>query len=124
MKQKQDIKALSNTEILKLFERLCVEQYDAIERNENARANRLILKSWALETELKSRPGDQRRVLMKLFGHPNMQVRLAAARANLAVDYVAARRELQAIVDEQWFPQAGDAGMTLEHLDSGFYRPT
>ena len=61
---------------------------------------------------------------MTLFGHPNMQVRLTAARANLAVDYIAARRELEAIVDEQWFPQAGDAGMTLEHLDSGVYRPT
>jgi len=124
MKQTQDLKSLSNVEILQLFERLCIEQYDAIERNENARANRLILKAFALETELKSRPGDQRRILMRLFGHPNMQVRLSAAQANLAVDYIAARRELQAIVDEQWFPQAGDAGMTLENLDSGFYRPT
>lgn len=124
MMRQRDLKSLSNAEIVRLFEQLCIEQYDAIERNENARANRLILKTWALATELKSRPGDQRRVLMELFGHPNMQVRLTAAHANLAVDYVAARRELQAIVDEQWFPQAGDAGMTLDNLDSGFYRPS
>lgn len=61
---------------------------------------------------------------MTLFDHPNMQVRLTAARANLAVDYIAARRELQAIVDDEWFPQAGDAGMTLWNIDRGFYRST
>lgn len=124
MKQKEDLRALSTSDILGLFEQLCIEQDDAIEGNENARANRLIMRTFALEAEPKSRPGDQRRILMKLFGHPNMQVRLTAARANLAVDYIAARRELQAIVDQQWFPQSGDAGMTLYHLDTGFYRPS
>lgn len=122
--RKQELKLLSNAEIVKLFEQLCIEQYAAMERNEHARTNRLILRTWALATELKSRPGDQRRALMALFGHPNMQVRLTAARANLAVDYIASRCELQAIVDAQWFPQSGDAGMTLHHLDSGFYRPS
>lgn len=116
--------SLSSADIVKDFERLCIEQYDAMERNENARANRLVWKVHALELELKSRAGDQRRLLKTLFGHPNMQVRLAAARACLAVDYVAARHELQAIVDERWFPQAAEASMALQDLDTGFYRPT
>lgn len=124
MRQKQHLRSLSNAEIARLFEQLCIEQYDAIEGNENARASRLIRQTFMIEAELKSRPGDQRRILTALFGHPNMQVRLQAARANLAVDYIAARRELEAIVDEQWFPQAGDASMTLWNLDRGFYRPT
>ncbi|MCU4179136.1 DUF2019 domain-containing protein [Bosea sp. BH3] len=124
MTQRTNLKALSDTEIVRLFEQLCVEQYDAMEGDENARANRLVRRIWTLEAELKSRPGDQRRVLLKLFGHPNMQVRLSAAWANLAVDYVAARRELQDIADSKWYPQAADAGITLENLDSGFYRPT
>lgn len=115
--------ALSTHQLKLLFEKLCVEQYDALEGNEIAAFNRRFDKIQAIEDELKSRPGDQRRVLMQLFGHPNMQVRLTAARANLAVDYIAARRELQAIVDERWFPQAGDAGMTLHHLDTGFFQP-
>lgn len=119
MKKPRDIASLPNADIVKTFEDLCIEQYDAIERNEQARVNRLFWRIYALEKELKSRPGDQRRVLMQLFGHPNMQVRLTAARANLAVDYAAARRELEAIVEEQWFPQAGDAGMTLYFLDTG-----
>ncbi|MGO4403252.1 DUF2019 domain-containing protein [Bosea sp. RAF48] len=120
----RNLSSLSTADIVKDFERRCIEQYDAMEGNENTRANRLVWQVHALEMELKSRAGDQRRVLMKLFGHPNMQVRLAAARANLAVDCVAARRELQAIVDEQWYPQAAEASMALESLDSGFYRPT
>lgn len=118
-----NLAALSTRQLKLLFEKLCIEQYDALEGNEIAAFNRRFGKIQAVEDELKSRPGDQRRVLMQLFGHPNMQVRLTAARANLAVDYIAARRELQAIVDERWFPQAGDAGMTLHHLDTGFFQP-
>lgn len=118
------LSSIPSTDIVKDFERLCIEQYDAMEGNANARANRLVWKIHALEMELKSRPGDQRRLLKALFGHPNIQVRLAAARANLAVDYIAARHELQAIVDERWFPQTAEASMALQDLDSGFYRPT
>lgn len=124
MKQQKNLKPLSNAEIVNLFEQLCVEQYDAMERQEQARVNRLVWRIHDLEIELKSRPGDQRYELMRLFGHPNMQVRLSAARANLAVHYTSARRELQAIVDSQWFPQAGDAGMTLYFLDTGESKPT
>lgn len=118
-----DLASLSTDALLRRFEALCIQQYDALDRNEIAAFNRRYDKIQAIEDELQSRPGDQRRVLMQLFGHPNMQVRLTAARANLAVDYAAARRELEAIVEEQWFPQAGDAGMTLHHIDTGFYKP-
>lgn len=115
---------LSTDALTRLFEALCIEQYDALERNEIAAFNRRYDRIQAIQDELKSRPGDQRRALMRLFGHSNMQVRLTAARANLAVDYLAARRELQAIVDEKWYPQAGDAGMTLHNLDTGVFKPT
>lgn len=118
------LKGLSTSELMLLFEKLCIEQYNALERDEIAAFNKRYDKIQAIADELKSRPGDQRRVLMQLFGHPNMQVRLTAAKDNLAVDYIAARCEIQAIVDSKWFPQAGDAGMTLHHLDTGFYKPT
>ncbi len=124
MKRPEDLRTLSSGEVIRRFEQLCIEQYDAMERDELARVNRLVWRVHALEMELKSRPGDQRRLLMRLFGHPNMQVRLSAARANLAVDYPAARREMQAIVDSKWYPQAGDAGISLDNIDSGFYRPS
>lgn len=124
MKRPEDLRTLSNGEIVQRFEQLCIEQYDAMEREELGRVNRLVWRVHALEMELKSRPGDQRRLLITLFGHPNMQVRLSAARANLAIDYPAARREMQAIIDSKWYPQAGDAGISLENIDTGFFRPT
>lgn len=119
-----NLKPLSTNDLLLLFEKLCVEQYDSLDREEYAAFNRRYDRIQAIEDELKSRPGDQRRILMKLFGHPNMQVRLTAARANLAVDYPAARREIQDIADSRWGPQCGDAGMTLVNLDNGIYRPS
>lgn len=118
------LKGLPTNELKSLFESLCIEQYNALERNEIAAFNNRYSRIQEIVDELKSRPGDQRRVLMQLFGHPNMQVRLTAAKFNLAVDYIAARREIQDIVDSKWFPQAGDAGMTLHHLDTGVYKPT
>ena len=115
---------LSAAELTALFEKLCIAQYDALERDEIAAFNRRYDKIQAVQDELKSRPGDQRRVLMKLFGHSNMQVRLTAAHATLTIDYLAARRELQTIADSKWYPQAADASMALDSLDSGFYKPT
>lgn len=119
-----NLKPLSTNDLLLLFEKLCVEQYDALDRQEYAAFNRRYDRIQAIEDELKSRPGDQRRILMRLFGHPNMQVRLTAARANLAVDYPAARKEIQDIADSKWGPQCLDAGMTLINLDNGIYRPS
>jgi hypothetical protein len=118
------LKLLSSSDLKLLFEKLCLEQYDSIDRGETAAFNRRYDKIQAIETELKSRPGDQRRILMQLYGHANMQVRLTAARATLAVDYLAARREIQEIADSRWGPQCGDAGMTLYALDNGIYRPS
>lgn len=124
MKRNKDLSVLPNEDILRRFEQLCIEQYDAMEREELGRVNRLVWRIHDLVTELKSRPGDQRRLLRRFFGHSNMQVRLSAADANLAVDYLAARREIQDIADSKWGPQCGDAGMTLINLDNGIYRPS
>lgn len=118
------LKSLSTADLMLLFEKLCIEQYNSLERDEIAAFNRRYDRIQAIQDELKSRPGDQRRVLMRLFGHPNMQVRLTAAHASLTIDYLAARGELQAIADSKWYPQAADASMALDHLDTGFYRPT
>lgn len=118
------LRSLSARQLKILFEKLCIEQYDALERMEFTAFNKRYDRIQAIQEELKSRPGDQRRILMELFGHPNMQVRLTAAHANLAVDYISSRQELRAIADSKWYPQAANASITLDHLDSGFYQPT
>ena len=124
MKEETDLRSLSDAAIVARFEHLCIQQYDAMERDDDNSANRLIWKLYDLENELKSRLGDQRHLLKTLFGHPNKQIRLSAAQANLAIDYIAARQELQAIADSKWYPRAAEASFTLRNIDAGLYRPT
>ncbi len=79
---------------------------------------------WAIERELKQRPGDERSALLLLYGHPNAQVRLQAATATLAVAPDAARKALQELANSKNYPQSGEAWGHLRNLDSGFFKPT
>ena len=114
---------LSTKELVDLFAELCVDQDQALLYSNISKVNKLIKEMWAVEDELKSRAGDQRRALLILFDHENAQVRLMAARANLAIEPDVARKMIETIANGRKFPQAGDAGMTIENLDSGFYKP-
>jgi hypothetical protein len=71
--------------------------------------------------ELKRREGDQRRALLPLLDHPNLQVRMRAAHAVLSISPALARKAFESVRDSQIFPQAMDAGMTLGALDNGTY---
>jgi hypothetical protein len=72
--------------------------------DEIAKFNRLFDQTEAVETELKTRDGDQRRMLLRLYNHRNIQVRLKAAKATLAVAPDAARRKIQEIADSREYP--------------------
>lgn len=67
------------------FTQLAIQQDDALD-GDVPEVTRLF---WLLENvkaELKRRPGDQRAALLALYDHqPNMQVRVKAAKATLAV---------------------------------------
>lgn len=117
------VQQMSSRELVESFAELCIAQDQALLYSDIAKVNSLIKQMWDVQDELKSRPGDQRRELVSLFDHENAQVRLMAARANLAVVPAVARSIIEAIANGRKFPQAGDAGMTIENLDSGFYKP-
>lgn len=121
--KKSTLENLSVAELLERFATIAVEEDKATFEDDNARYNRLFLELEAVENELKSRPGDQRRELLSLFDHPNIQVRLMAAKATLAVAPEAARKMLQAIEGWRRQPYAGDAGMCLVMLDRGIFVP-
>lgn len=59
------------------------------------------------EDELNACDGDQRRELLRLYDHPNAQVRLNAVKATLAVTPEPARRSLRAIPNSREYPQGG-----------------
>lgn len=114
---------MTSEELVEHFVEIGIAQDDALLGRNVARYNRLFDRKTAVLTELKQRAGDHRRLLVSLYDHRNMQVRLNAAKATLAIVPVAARELLQAIYDSGWSPQAGDAGMALWTLEEGIYKP-
>ena len=119
-----NLKNMSVTELADRFVALGIGQFQAELHGEIAKNNRLIRQMWDVTDELKSRPGDQRSALLPLFDHPNVQVRLMAARLTLAVAPAAARQMLEEIKESKEYPQAMDAGMSLWALDEGIFTPT
>jgi hypothetical protein len=59
-----------------------------------------------IRNELKHRAGDQRRALLPLLEHPNMQVRMKAAHTLLAISPTLARKALESVRASEIFPQA------------------
>jgi recombinational DNA repair ATPase RecF len=109
--------------LVQRFIEIGIEQDKAQIADEISKYNRLFREKTSILSELKSRKGDQRRVLIPLYEHPNMQVRLNAARATLAIEPQAARKVLEAIRASRMPHHALDAGMTLSNLESGFFKP-
>ena len=107
------------------FTEIALEQDEAIQWDDNEKFTQLFWQMEAVENELKARQGDQRRALIPLYNYSNLQVRLKAAVATLAVAPAAARAVLQMINEDYIeYPQGGYAGMTLSALDDGSFTPS
>ena len=124
MKRPANLSLMKTEELVRLFEGLCVSFGIAIDQEKVRTFRRHFDAILAVEMELKGRPGDQRRALKVLLGKGNLQVRVTAAKALLVVDRAAAIRELKEVKALNWLPQSAEAGMTLDHLASGFYVPS
>lgn len=94
-------------------------QHDPLEYHDTDEFNELFDERHAIEQELKSRPGDQRSLLLPLLTHEDVQVRLNAVRDTLAVNSVAARQALEDIANSHEIPQNFHARMTIGNLGSG-----
>jgi hypothetical protein len=122
--KKRALASATTERLVGLFVELCLEQDEQQERGDVREVNRLFDEIEAIKQELKTRPGDQRGRLMQLYKHENMQVRLKAANATLAVAPHAARATLEAIYASGWLPQSADAASMLRNLDEGIFKPT
>ena len=118
-----DVRGQSVSQLVAQFQALALAKSDAIATGQNAKYSRLYWRLDAVEKELRSREGDQRRALIELYSHPNPQVRLDAAMATLVVFPNEARAALQMIIDRREFPQAADARQTLLYMSDGRYTP-
>lgn len=119
-----NLQRLTVDQLVDRFASLALAQDDALLDSNISKVNRLFRKLQDVSAELKAREGDQRRGLLKLYDHPNAQVRLKATKATLAVAPEAARRMLEMIAESSEFPQAGEAGMSIYNLDAGIFKPT
>jgi hypothetical protein len=114
---------MTESELVERFAAICVEQNKALFDDEIAKFNRLYAEMVEVRDVLRTRSGDRRVALLALFNHPDLQVRLQAAKTTLAVEPQAARQMLERIQEWQRQPQAGDAGMCLWNLDRGVFVP-
>jgi HK97 family phage prohead protease len=110
--------------LVEFFCSLALEQDDAMLGGEQAKVNRLVWKLKDIADELKSREGDQRSALIRLYDHRNPQVRVNAIKATLAVAPEKARRALEVLANSKEFPAAGEAGMSIIALDRRGLRVT
>jgi hypothetical protein len=117
-----DPKSITVDQLVDCFAEIGVAQDTAELMGETNKFNKLYGQMKDVDTELRARGEDARRALLRLYGHPNMQVRLQAAKKTLAVAPETARHVIEEIKKSQWFPQALEAGMTLRNLDSGIFQ--
>ncbi len=114
---------MATEQLVQTFADMAVQQDVALLCRMQRVVNKIYWKLEAVESELKSRPGDQRSALLPLYNHKNMQVRVKAAKSTLAIAPEAARAQLEAIRASGWQPQALEAGMSISSLDEGIYKP-
>lgn len=110
-------------ELVSRFVEIGVAQGAALDRFDSASFNRRIGVLIAVEDELKKRD-HSRSALVALLDHPNLQVRLNAAKATLAIAPEKARLVLKGIQATHRMPQAADAAGCLRNLEQGIFKPT
>lgn len=123
MKTNGKIKSMTIDELVTLFIELSLEMKRADDWMENGAYNRAHKKLRDVRAELKTRPGDGRHALLPLLAHRNIQVRLDAALATLALS-PEAEAALRGIAPLGTASQPFTARNILEGLDNGTYKPT
>lgn len=110
---------MTAAELVDRFVEISIEQGKALESLETARFNRLFKKLAPVVRELRSRSGDQRHLLLKLYDHPDLQVKLNVAGWAYALNPEAAVATFHTVRDTRKYPWAGHAGMSLSMLEMG-----
>ena len=108
-------------ELVERFLSTGLAQYEAAYVVDTRKYNRLYARMQDIRKELRRREGDQRRALLPLLNHPNVQVRMMAAHTVLTISPDLARKAFESVRDSGIFPQAADASGTLRALDNGTY---
>jgi hypothetical protein len=119
---KAALHGLSDVELVKQFESLALRQHQANFEDDTPTFNKIYTRMTKIVNELRSRPGDQRRVLVPLLAHANAWVRYKAAVNTLVVAPGDARVVLEqlALKSNNEFATAYARG-TVQALDKGTF---
>jgi hypothetical protein len=104
-------------QLVKRFVDIALAEYDARERADTARYNRLFDQMTDLMAEFLIRPVQQRRALMALYDHPQVRYRAAYITQDIAPE--SARRVCEIISERNEYPQAANARRMMTNLDEG-----
>lgn len=120
----QFLKKISKMTVMDLVAKFA--QFSAQQNDEtmlSSKRKRLYKLTAAIEKELKSRDGDQRRALLILLDDPDPGVRYRVAAATFALDRKRARKVLEQIGKHENFPANAQANTFLSCVASGRFVP-
>lgn len=117
--RKERLAKLSTGDLVAHFIEISEKQAIATVEFENARVNRLFWNKVAVVNELRRRPGDERRALLELYMHDNLQVRLNAVQSAYALNPARAEAVLREVAESRREPWAFHARMSLSLLEDG-----
>jgi hypothetical protein len=115
--KKVDHSKMAIEELLDLYTRFSIEQGNAAYVANTSRVNRIGDALYLISNEIRRRSDDRGRSMLKLFEHPNAQVRFNAAASVSGVFPKEARQAMQDIADSKTEMLAFDAKMYLHTLD-------
>jgi predicted GNAT superfamily acetyltransferase len=120
-KNKFDLTKMPTADLVREFTELSIHEHNAVLWFDTKRYNKLFAFQRQVVAELKRR-GERDR-LIPLYDHPNVWVRVMAAKSTLAVAPEKARKLLEDIHATKHVPEAPEAGMCLFALDKGIFVP-
>ena len=121
---RQHLSKLSDDELVDSFESWALAHGKAVVDGDVPAANRTYKKLDAVNKAVKTRGLEARKQLFKLLDHPEFSVRFYTAKSIFALNPVRARAVIDDVVARGPDSLRLAAGMTLQALDDGIFKPT
>jgi hypothetical protein len=110
---------MSVDQLVDRFMKIALAQSHAIDLNRNDKYNRVFDRMIEVMGEFLVRPIEQRRALMKLYAHPDPQVRYEAAFITQDIAPEQVRKVCEILIERNEYPQAADARGMIDNLEKG-----
>jgi hypothetical protein len=120
----REFAVLSIEQLVRIYEGVSVEEFDALELGDMPLVRKLFDKLESIDREIRARGVEARRKMLPLPNHRNPQVRINAAKALLAIAPQEARSTLELLASRGPSIQRLDARMCIRHLEEGVFKPT